>query len=82
MYLKFVTKSNNLTFMKNNIKEIRKKLRMSQEELAEALGLESASSISHYENNIRRPRLSVCYQLLDLARGKGLKIKLEDILPR
>jgi hypothetical protein len=35
-----------------------------------------------YENNKRRIPSEIAYELIDIAKDKGIEIKLEDIYPR
>lgn len=67
--------------MKNNIQKIRYKLGMSRKELAQGLRV-TVGAISNYENGARFPRPFICYRLIDLAKSRNIKIKLEDIYPR
>lgn len=67
--------------MKNTLLEIRNKLGFSQSELGMKIG-KSQSAIAHYEKGIRFLSLGDAYKILDLAKKKKIKIKLEDIYPR
>lgn len=49
------------------LKEIRKRMGMTQAQFAEALGLHSPATISHYERGHRDMPLSVLSQAVELA---------------
>ena len=67
--------------MENNFKQIRLNLGLSRKDLAKALGV-TYGAISNYEYGTRKPALSICYRIIDLAKHRKLKVKLEDIYPR
>ncbi|KMK53276.1 HTH-type transcriptional regulator Xre [Fructobacillus sp. EFB-N1] len=50
--------------MKNRIKEIRKRQKISQDELANVLNM-SRQAVSHYERGDREPKLSTWQKLAD-----------------
>lgn len=64
--------------MRNSIKEIRKKLKMSQSVFATAIGV-GKSAISNYEYGYREPNRKTALKLIKLASSKGIRISLEEI---
>ncbi len=64
----------------NAFASFRGKHGMSQKELAEELDV-AQGCIGNYECGIRMPSLKIAWRLVKLARKKGDKINLEDVLP-
>lgn len=65
----------------NIIKKIRKNLKLSRQEFADNIGV-ALSTMGHYETNYRPPKISVCYNIINLAKTNGIEIQLEDLRPR
>ncbi len=63
-----------------NLKRIRKELRLTQAELAKTLGL-SQAAIAEYETDTRMPSLKVANKLIKLAKSKKIKVKIDDFFP-
>lgn len=59
----------------NNIKEIRKKYKCTQEKFAVRLGV-SQSAVSHWESGINQPSDKLCVKLAKMADKKGLRLKV------
>lgn len=57
------------------IKNLRKKLRYSQDEFANLVGV-SQTAVSQYELGQRQPSLSVVKKLIKFAKANKMKIKL------
>lgn len=70
-----------ILFPMTKIKEIREKLKMSQQELGEAVGV-GQTAISNYEVGDRIPDVPVAIKLRDLAVKNKIKVSLEDLLVR
>lgn len=64
--------------MNNNLREIRKKLKLTQAQLAQMIGC-STGNISQYENNGQRIRQEVAMRIISAAKFRGLAITFEDI---
>lgn len=64
--------------MKNNLRTIRKMLKMTQTELAQMIGC-STGNISQIENNGQRIRQEVAQRIVAAAKTKGVSITFEDI---
>ena len=64
--------------MKNNLKEIRKKLKLSQAQLGQLIG-RTQSNIGHYENKGQRIPMDVARRIVSAAKFRGITITLEDI---
>lgn len=65
----------------NNLKTLRKSLRMTQKSLAEEIG-QTISSIGHYESGRRQPDINTCHQLAAALGKDGKKVTIEDIFPK
>jgi DNA-binding XRE family transcriptional regulator len=63
------------------IKNIRETLGVNQTEMAKLVGINRVRYL-RYENNKRRIPSEIAYELIDIAKDKGIEIKLEDIYPR
>lgn len=64
--------------MKNNLKAIRKKLGLTQGQLADMIGC-TTSNVSHYERVGQRIRQEMAMRIVSVAKSLGLEITLEDI---
>lgn len=64
----------------NNLRTIRKRLGMTQEELAQEVGL-TKGAIGHYENGRREPSVTQCRGLLAVFNKHGESMGIDDIFP-
>ncbi|WP_314143210.1 helix-turn-helix transcriptional regulator [Buttiauxella noackiae] len=64
----------------NNLKALRRSLRMTQKSLAEEIG-QTISSIGHYESGRRQPDIKTCHQLVVALSKNGERVSIEDIFP-
>ncbi|NBM87375.1 helix-turn-helix domain-containing protein [Proteus sp. G2661] len=64
----------------NNISRYRKKLGITQNDLAKELGC-TKGNVSHYENGRRKADLDVCRNLVDFFNKKGVKVTIDDLFP-
>lgn len=64
--------------MKNNLREIRKLLNLSQAQLAQLIGCTQAN-IGHYESKGQRIRQEIAQRIISVARFRGVVITMEDI---
>lgn len=64
----------------NNLKALRRSLRMTQKSLAEDIG-QTISSIGHYESGRRQPDIKTCHQLVVALSKNGERVSIEDIFP-
>lgn len=62
----------------NNLKAIRKQLKLTQAELAKLIGC-TQGNIGHYENKNQIISPEVAIQIISVAKDRGLEITLEDI---
>jgi putative transcriptional regulator len=62
----------------NNLKIIRKKLGITQAELAKLIGC-TQGNIGHYENKKQTIKPEVAQRIVSVARERGLNITYEDI---
>lgn len=62
----------------NNLKAIRKQLKLTQAELAKLIGC-TQGNIGHYENKNQTISPEVAIQIISVAKDRGLEITLEDI---
>lgn len=60
------------------IRRIRERLGMSQEEFAKNIGCQQ-SAVSKFELGRKIPSLKTAKQIINLAKERKIKIKLEDI---
>lgn len=67
-------------FMRNEIKNIRKKLGFTRSQLAATLGVKY-STIYNWENEGKNPCLLNCYKLIDVCRHNGIRITVQEIVP-
>ncbi|MBS0878639.1 MULTISPECIES: helix-turn-helix transcriptional regulator [unclassified Tatumella] len=65
----------------NNLRTIRKRLGMTQGELASAIGLKTAGAICHYEHGRRELSISMSRKILQVLNTKGASVSLDDLLP-
>ena len=63
------------TIIKNNIRQLRKKAGLTQEQLAEKIGT-TAQNISQYERNIRNPKIETVFRI-----AKALGCNIADLDP-
>lgn len=64
----------------NNVRHIRKRLGLSQSELAGKIGL-TQSALSHYENGGCDPLVGTARRLIEFAGTQGISLTLEDVYP-
>lgn len=64
----------------DSIKELRKKLQMTQVELAQELGC-SQNTISQYEHGVKTPSVKIAQKMVRLAKENKIKVTLTDIFP-
>jgi putative transcriptional regulator len=64
--------------VRNNLKAIRKLLKLSQAELAKLIGC-TQSNIGHYESKGQRIRQEIAQRIVAVAKAKGVSITFEDI---
>jgi len=64
--------------MKNNLRTIRKLLKLSQAELAKLIGC-TQSNIGHFESKGQRIRQELAQRIVVAAKAKGRNITFEDI---
>lgn len=64
----------------NKIREIRKRLNISQESLAKGLNI-SQGAISHYELGRRDVDLSTCRKITKFFVVKGINVSIDDVFP-
>jgi putative transcriptional regulator len=62
----------------NNLKVIRKQLKLTQAELAKLIGC-TQGNIGHYENKNQTIKPEVAQRIVSVARERGLNIAYEDI---
>ena len=62
----------------NNLKAIRKKLNLTQAELAKLIGC-TQGNIGHYENKNQTIKPEVAQRIVSVAKEHGLEITYEDI---
>jgi len=70
--------------MENRIKEMRESINLSQRALAEGIvhiaGV-GESAIGNYENQTRKPDLSICRAITAFFVSRGLNVTLDDVFP-
>jgi putative transcriptional regulator len=64
----------------SNLKETRKRVGLTQAELAAAVGL-TQGAIAHYENERREPGLDECRSIVKALNKKGAKTSLDKLFP-
>jgi hypothetical protein len=64
--------------MKNNLKSIRKQMRINQKELAVLLGC-SAGNVSHYENQTQNIPSYMAEKIIKVAKARNVDITMDDI---
>ncbi|HCU0428852.1 helix-turn-helix transcriptional regulator [Serratia marcescens] len=64
----------------NKLKTIRKSLRLTQAEVASAMGCKR-SAIGHYESGRRSPDLNTCRKLVSIFCSHGARVGLDDLFP-
>nr|WP_019365289.1 helix-turn-helix transcriptional regulator [Pseudomonas luteola] len=64
----------------SNLRETRKRVGMTQAELAASVGLTQAA-IGHYENDRREPGLEECRLIVKALNKKGAKTSLDKLFP-
>ncbi|EMZ5446387.1 helix-turn-helix transcriptional regulator [Providencia stuartii] len=64
----------------NKISQYRKKLGLTQSDLAKNLGC-SKSSLGHYETGRRKVDLDVCRQLVSFFNENGINVTIDDVFP-
>ena len=62
----------------NNLKNIRKQMKLSQAKLAELIGC-AQSNVGHYESRNQTIRPEVAQRIMLVAKDRGLNITYEDI---
>ncbi|WLE58369.1 helix-turn-helix transcriptional regulator [Burkholderia plantarii] len=62
----------------NSLLAIRKRLGVQQKDLADSLGI-SQSGISYYESGRGDPSVTVARKLIEIAKGKGISLTLDEI---
>ena len=62
----------------NNLKAIRKKLNLTQAEMAKLIGC-TQGNIGHYENKNQTIKPEVAQRIVSVAKERGLEITYEDI---
>ena len=62
----------------NNLKNIRKQMKLSQAKLAELIGC-AQSNVGHYESRNQTIRPEVAQRIISVAKDRGLNISYEDI---
>ncbi|MCZ4058200.1 helix-turn-helix transcriptional regulator [Pantoea sp. LMR881] len=65
----------------SNLKSIRLGLKMSQKQLAEAIG-QTPSSVGHYESGRRSPDIGTCHSIISAFNRLGQKVTFEEIFPQ
>lgn len=63
----------------DEVKRIRTKLCLEQDELAKLLGI-SKSAISNYERGIRVPRIKIVRKLRDLAKENNIEFNMDSFI--
>lgn len=76
-------KTQNVIFapMKTMLKDIRRKLNLSQQDLAEKTR-RSQSCISAYENNSRSMDIDFAFEVIEIAKNMGIDCSLNDLYER
>lgn len=64
----------------NKIKEVRKSLRLTQFDVAQAAGC-TPGAIAHYENGRRTLNISMCRKLISVFNKFGANIGIDDLFP-
>lgn len=64
----------------NNLRSIRKKLGLTQGQLASELGL-TKGAIGHYENGRRSLNVSQCRMIITVFNNHGAGVGIDDIFP-
>lgn len=64
----------------NNLSRYRKKLGLTQADLAEAIGC-TKGNISHYEKGRRKADLDVCRGLVAFFNRNGVLVTVDDLFP-
>ena len=59
------------------VKSIRMQLFKDRKQFAEMVGI-SQQSIIHYENSLRRPKLSIIKKMIDIAKENNIEISPSD----
>ncbi|EOZ4994168.1 helix-turn-helix transcriptional regulator [Morganella morganii] len=71
---------NNQEIQMNNLSRYRKKLGLTQEDLAKAIGC-TKGNISHYENGRRKADLDMCRGLVAFFNRNGVLVTVDDLFP-
>ncbi|MFP1749220.1 helix-turn-helix transcriptional regulator [Lonsdalea quercina] len=64
----------------NNLRDIRKRLGLTQGELANELGL-TKGAIGHYETGRRNLNVSQCRMIISVFNKHGAGVGIDDIFP-
>lgn len=80
IYYAYTCFVNNQEMQMNNLSQYRKKLGLTQEELAKAIGC-TKGNISHYENGRRKADLDMCRGLVAFFNRNGVFVTVDDLFP-
>jgi DNA-binding XRE family transcriptional regulator len=62
----------------NTIRELRLKIGMTQAEFAKLIGCKQ-NTFSQYEHGVVHPSIKIALAIIEVAKSKKIKVKLEDI---